>query len=238
MGRGRSSSSSRGRSSFGGGRGRSSTSRRSVRHGGRTTIIIGGNNHYSNGRTTKAGCIAGGIICLLLGIVVFVAIISGIVDANRYASVKGTCISNEYAGGYYYTTYSYEVDGKSYINRSDVGWELAEDEGKVVTIYYEKDNPNNITEEKPGMGPGVIIAVSCISLIFISFGIALIINGIKMKNVEENAGGLSQEETEMEEQEIPIAPAAPQEPQEVQCSYCGSKYKKSLSSCPRCGAGK
>lgn len=231
MGRGRSSSSggSRGSSFSSSSRGRSSSSSRGRIHTGghHTTVIIGG-HHHSHGRASKASVISGGIVCLVIGVIVLIASICGVVDANKYASVKGTCLKNEYSGGWYYTTYEYVVKGKNYVNRSNEGWEFPEDVGKTVTIYYEKDNPNNITEEKPGMGGGVLLAVSLIGLTFTTIGVICIVNGIKMKREEEIAEGYSNSSTSSSSVEEKF----------TTCAYCGSKYKSELSSCPKCGAGK
>lgn len=232
MGRGRSTSGgSRGRMVSSGSRGgMSSGGGRGVRHGGsRTTVIIGGGygpRHRGHGRPSKTGNIIAAIIFLMFGAVLFTALISSIIDANSYASVTGTVVKNEYVGGGYYTTYEYTVKGEEYVNRSQQSWEFPEDD-EYATIYYEKDNPNNIVEEKPELGFGNVI-VGIVAVVMTATGVILLVQGIRMKreNETETYGGDSSSSSETKPET------------HTTCSYCGSRYKSDLSACPRCGAGK
>lgn len=233
MGRGRSTSGgSRGRMVSNGSRGGMSPGGgRGVRHGGsRTTVIIGGgygSRHRGHGRPSKTGNIIAGIILLMFGAVLFTALISSIIDANSYASVTGTVVKNEYVGGGYYTTYEYTVKGEEYVNRSQQSWEFPEDDD-YATIYYEKDNPNNIVEEKPELGFANVI-VGIMAVVFTGVGVVLLVQGIKMKKEDEVSSDNSSNNS---------IPTSSSSEQYTRCPYCGSKYKSDLNSCPKCGAGK
>lgn len=230
MGRGRSTSGgSRGRMVSNGSRGMSSGGGRGFSRGGnRTTVIIGGGHghyHHGHGRPSKVGNIIAGILFLMFGAILFTALISSIINVNSYAAVQGTVIKNEYAGGGYYTTYAYTVNGEDYVNRSQQSWEFEEDR-EVVTIYYEKDNPNNIVEEKPELGFTTVI-VGIMTVVFTGVGVVLLVKGIKMKKEDEVTNSSSTGGS------IPSSAD-----QYVRCAYCGTRYKSDLSSCPKCGAGK
>ena len=241
MSRGRSSSGSRG-SSFSSSRGSSrSSSRGFSRSGSRssgyrnhssrhTTVFVGGGGYYDDGSrvTGKAGgglLIFMSIFFLLFGGLALIFGVDMISDSLKYDSVLGTCISNRDRDGWYYTTYSYTVDGYNYVNESIEGWELEETIGKTVTIYYLKDNPNVITENKPeGAGTGIVVLV--FSLVFLGAGVLLIVTGVKQIKKEKNK----------KVAEVNVGTEKVEE--KIRCLYCGSKYDSKLSSCPKCGASK
>ena len=224
MGRGRSSSGGGGRGGSSlGGRGWSSS--RGIRSGGsRTTVIIGGRRYYGGGGGNSS------FIPVMIFLVIFAICtlwggISTIAEANKYATANGVALSNRYSGTWYYTTYEYTVKGQEYVNESDVGWELPEEVGKTVTIYYLKDNPNHITEEKPADRTGGIVCL-VISGAFIAGIVALARAEIKRKKRQQEG-----EPVDMEQ------PQAKQiEDNKIRCPYCGTKHDKNLSSCPNCGA--
>ena len=243
MGRGRSSSggSSRGSSSSGS-RGFSSSSRgrsnsRRFSSGrwnnspSRTTVIIGGhhnNRNYGGGKSEVGVLVFMAVIFMLFGLVPFAMGVGIVVKANRYETVQAVCVDNNYSGGWYYTTYEYEVKGIDYKNESSVGWEFPETKGKTVTIYYLKSNPNQITEEAPtSAGKGV--AIMLFSLVFVGAGVLLICAAVKQRKQGKINVGEKSSETEV---------PAFEEETEIKCPYCGSKYDKKLSACPRCGASK
>ena len=228
MSRGRSSSGggSRGSSSSGGrGMSRSSYNRGSHRSGrsGRysnTTVFIGG-GHSHGGPAGPGHLIFMAVIFLLFGIGFFIFGVSLAVQSFRYAPVDARCVDNDLVGGWYYTTYEYNVDGYDYTSTSNEGWEKPEVIDRVVTIYYLKSNPYEITEERPGNGGGVVVAI--FALVFVAAGGLLIWQAVKHKkpNKQLADGTLTiKEETH------------------TRCPYCGSKYNKNSDSCPKCGAGK
>ena len=228
MGRGRSRS---GSSSFGGSRGssRSSVSRHSrsgIGHSHHhTTVFVGGHGGVHVGTGGPGTFIFMAIIFIFFGLMALGFGIGMFAEAGRYASVKATCVKNEEVHGWYYTTYEYKVDGTEYENRSNEGWEFPEDVGAVVTIYYLKSDPNEITEERPGnIGAGIGLTV--FSLIFIGAGGLLISQAVKRKG---NIGTQSNNETTTNNEKIETY---------NKCPYCGSKYNKSSDSCPKCGASK
>ncbi|MBR2970128.1 MAG: hypothetical protein IKC49_03635, partial [Clostridia bacterium] len=218
-----SSSSSRGRSSSS--RGFSSSSRSYSSGSSRTTIIYSnhGSNSYHSGPVDKKSL----FITLLIISAIFSAVMSyvslnEIIRISQYGTVSATAISNDYHWGYYYTTYEYYVDGKLYVEESDVGWELEEREGKVVTIYYLKSDPSFITEENPfSFGSGMIIffTLACIAST-ITFAVLL----KRCKSVQP--ANISSEEE----------PASEPIDDRITCRYCGTKYDKSKETCPSCGA--
>jgi len=233
MGRGRSSSggSSRGSSFGGGSRGRSRSSV-SFSRGSRwghshhhTTVIVGGGHHHGHyhGEASLGTFIFMAVIFILFGLGALGFGISLFVEAGKYSSVQATCLDNERVNGWYYTTYEYSVKGTEYVNRSNEGWEFAEDEGAVVTIYYLKSDSNEITEERPGSIAGGI-GLTVFALIFIGVGGLLIHQGVKSKKkvAQTQPDGAIEEKVETHNK----------------CPYCGSKYNKSSDSCPKCGASK
>ena len=230
MGRGRSSSSRGGSSSSRGSssssRGFSSSSSRSYSSGSsRTTIIYSNHGGYSyhSGPVDKKSL----FITLLIISAIFSAIMSyvslnEIINFSQYGTVEAKAISNDYHCGYYYTTYEYYVDGKFYVEESDVGWELEEREGNVVTIYYLKSDPSFITEESPfDFGSGMVFFFTIASIA------STIIFAVLVKKTasRKSTATASVEDT-------------PSEPVDdrITCRYCGTKYDKSKETCPNCGA--
>ncbi|MBQ3502297.1 MAG: zinc ribbon domain-containing protein [Clostridia bacterium] len=226
MGRGRSSSGGGGgrSSSSSGGRGWSSSGR--GRHSGsRTTVIIGGRRYYSDGGSAGSNSFIPVIIFFIIFAICTLATgISTIAEASKYSTVNGVAISNRDSGVWYYTTYEYTIDGTEYVNESDVGWEIAEDEGKIVKLYYLKDDPNFITEEKPADMMGGV-ACLIISSAFIA-GIVIFIR-LEIKNRKKLKEG---ELVEVEQT------SSKSSDDKIKCPYCGTKYDKNDSSCPNCGA--
>ena len=231
MGRGSSSSSggSRGSSSSGGfSRGSSSRSYRSSSsrsyHYDSTSSSYDYNSNSSNNGSgsSKVGLIIVGVIFLLVSIIAVTSIISNMSNIGKYKSVTATSIKNTYLNGWYYTTYTYEIDNVEYENMSQVGWEEPEILYRNITIYYKIDDPNYITEEKPAD-----LTSSIISLVICSgIGIGTIFIFVKVakskKEKEEIEESIKKELTSTE----------------VICRYCGSNYNKDLTSCPNCGANK
>ncbi len=250
MGRGRSSGggSSRGSSSFGGSRGRSSysSSRGSSSYSSRgsssynydrgshrTTVIIGGSRHYhsgdggySSGGSSKAGYIIGAIMCFIFSIIMCFVFFGEVASVSEFGSVSGTCVDNEYMNGWYYTTYTYNVDGENYRERSMEGWEFAEEIGKVVTIYYDKDDPEDIMESKPVVGVGSIV-IGVIGIVLGVVGIILVVKVVKM-----GKNGSDGYETSSS---ASYSPSLSTDSTQKTCTYCGSKYNSGLDSCPKCG---
>lgn len=228
MGRGRSSSGgSRGSSSFGGGgRGSSRSGFGRTSHRSHTTVIVGGRgSYYHSGGSPWIGIIVGGLFCVV-GILMFFGGFGILFDSFKYSTVKGECIQNEKAGGWYYTTYDYTVDGTDYTNRSMQGWEFPEDIGKVVTIYYLKSDPNVIYEENPvdRSESGILIFFGLVVAGIGAVPLVLCIKEIKA----QKSGGNSDGNTGSEKQEE----------QSKKCPYCGARYNKNSDTCPKCGASR
>jgi hypothetical protein len=163
------------------------------------------------------------VIFMLFGIMGLCFGIGLIAEACKWDSTLGTCLSNEKMHGWYYTTYSYQVDGTPYVSRSNEGWEFPEDENAEVTIYYLKSDPNEITEERPGSiagGIGLFVFAS----IFVGAGVLL------LKTAKKAKGKVSES--------LNSSPVEAKTDSKIKCAYCGSKYDSNLNSCPKCGAGK
>ena len=227
MGRGGSSlggGGSRGSSSFGGGRGHSSFSGGRSR-GSHTTVIIGGHGHgyYHTSGSPIIGIIVGAIFCMV-GLGTVFGGIGEFFDSFKYSTVQAECVMNEKAGGYYYTTYDYTVNGVDYTSRSMVGWEIPEIEGNIVTIYYLESDPNVIYEENPASKTEAVIIIFA-GLVCAGIGsIPLFVCIKEIKRTKQTSSGDSVEEN-----------PAKQETSN-RCPYCGGRYSKNSHSCPKCGA--
>ena len=215
-------------SSSGGGRGWSSSSGRgwssSRGHGSHTTVIIGGTRYYGGGYGRRS-LVPTIVICFIMAAIVIFAGIGLIISNMSYGTVNGTAVSNRDSGVGYYTTYTYTIDGKDYVNESDVGWEYSEDIGKVVTLYYEKDNPNVITEENPKTPVSAVVLVFVIG---ISFGVGAIV-ALKVHINRKN----SSDDSSLDSGNY-SNPEPSKESTKTRCPYCGTKYTG--STCPKCGA--
>ena len=232
MSRGRSSSSSRGGSSS---RGRSSSrslsrSSRSIRSSGGVSFSFGyhhhdHHNHHGHGGYVslgKTGSIILAIVFIFFGLMLAAFGATALVKRMQYGKVDATCIDNDYIDGWYYTTYTYEVDGVNYTSMSSEGWELSEIEGKTVTIYYLKSNPNQITELSPSNNKGILLLFG---LIFTGAGVLVIV--VKLKNKNKAA-----DEVEESNENSSIVTDSNEK---VSCSYCGTKVSNDKTSCPNCG---
>jgi len=242
MGRGRSSSgSSRGSSSSGNrgssswsSRGRSSwNSSRSTstihRSGNRTTIIYSDSSYGSGGSGGSVIAWIVGIMFIMVGIGVLLGGIGSFFSSFKYDDVSATCLENDYHGGWYYTTYRYYVNGKEYVSESNQGWEEPERLNAVVTIYYEKDNPYEISEENPAdaSGAGIMVVSGLVTIGLGSLPIVFAIKDKKKQKQPENNENIEEEpvvENPVDEHNV--------------CRYCGAKYDRCSTSCPKCGAGK
>lgn len=222
MGRGRMGNSGggtgRGSSSFGGG-GRS--------YGGHshTTVFVGshGYHRYHNGGPASPFILLiVGAVFVLVGIGVF---FGGFSQLFKYNTVDAVCVLNEESHSYYYSTYVYTIDGKEYRNRSEQSWEFPADENVTIEIYYERNNPNKIYEERPtDTGESVMIIIG--GLIFASIGSIPVILGI-MQIKKGKAGD-----------KLDGASGNVPEVTHVTCNYCGARFSKKSSNCPKCGASK
>ena len=160
-------------------------------------------------------------------------------EGVKYKETEAVCVGNDYTQGYYFTRYDYIVDGVEYKNvRSNESWSIAETEGETVTIYYEKDNPEEIYEEKPSEG-GAGIAIVFFGLIFAGVGSIPIVIGVKQLKNKGAASEYVEGDYEAEDgSTVDIAKPTQSEEKFTTCPYCGSKYDKNLGACPRCGASK
>ena len=233
MGRGSCSSGGRGSSSSGGGSGFSSSrgwsrSSYSRSRSSSSSIRSSGSSSYSSSSGSGAPPVILGIIFLIFGIAIIAAGLAGFIKAGKYSTTYGTAIENNNAHGWYYTTYSYYVDGESYVNESQEGWEYPETVGKTVKLYYLKSNPNYITEKDPANtddGP-VIIIIGCV---FGGIGLDLTIYSINAKREDKKQLAEAKEDK-------PLPLLFNNTDNKIACPYCGTKYNKNSTSCPNCGA--
>ncbi len=226
--RGSSSSSSRGFSSSSRGRSSSSSRSSSYHYHNSTRVYYSGGSTTSSNISGKGVLIAMGVIFLLIGLSLLIVGIRSFGIENDYKKVQAVAIDNDYINTWYYTTYEYEINGVEYTNRSQEGWEYPETIGKIVTIYYLKDNPNYITEKTPN-SDGTSTAVTIGGLVFGLVGVGLIVGGVKTKQQKDTEtkqiNTISQEEPQVKETKI-------------RCPYCHSYHDKNVDSCPNCGASK
>ena len=223
MGRGRSSfgGGGRGSSSFGGGGG----SRSGHSH---TTVFVGGGRRYyhgGGGGSPIIGLVVGAIFAFVGTITVLMGIIQCVQIAN-YAKVTAVCVDNEYSpmDGYYYSIYDFTVDGKFYDDvRSNQGWQFEEKINKEVTIYYQKSDPNQISEECPISIMENLIIIGA-GLLFAGVGCVPIFLCIKELKAGKNSASADKS-------------SVPEETH-VTCNYCGARFSKKSSNCPKCGASK
>lgn len=231
MGRGSSSSggSSRGSSSSGFSRGsssrsyRSSSSSRSYHYHSSSHSSNYDSNSSNNGSgTSKVVLIIFGIIFLIISVFSVSSIISDLGEMGKYQSISAKSVKNTYLNGWYYTTYTYEINNIEYENMSQVGWEEPELLNRNITIYYKIDDPNYITEEKPAdLFSSIVGIVICSGIGIVA--IIILVKAFKIKKEKEKI-----EQTITKELDS----------KEFICKYCGSNYSKDLTSCPNCGANK
>ena len=245
MGRGRSSSSrgmSRGSSSSRGfSRSSSSTNRGSSRSSyghssstGRWSVVrtnttyhnstsFGGGYHHTSPFSLN---VVFAVLFFIFSIPFLIPSIFAVSDAMQYRSVKAVCIDNSYTSGWYYSIYDYTVQGKDYVSRSSEGWELPEEVGKTVKIYYSVSDPSEITENKPfTLGD---VALVFLTLVFNGLGAMFVVFAVKIKKKEHSevmSATSSSDNVSTTEND-------------VKCMYCGSKYSKNLDACPKCGASR
>lgn len=144
----------------------------------------------------------------------------------KYDSTKGVAVSNRYSGTWHYTTYEYTVDGKDYVRESEEGWELPEEIGKTVTIYYLKDNPESITEKEPTpIFAGILVLVVGVGVaVGVVFMIKSEIDRRKKRKAEETSGADTSQQSSATASKT------------VTCPYCGTRHSKNSPSCPSCGS--
>lgn len=221
----------RGRMTSGGGGGRGSMTSGGRIGGGHhhSTVIIGHHGYYRSGGSPLIGIIVG----VIFAIVGFVVICMGIGQAfavTDYSKVTAVCVANEEnkVDGGYFARYTFVVDGKQYANvRSNQSWVATEDIGAEVIIYYLEDDPRQIYEKCPvSVKEGALIAG--FGLIFATVGtIPLIISIKEIKRKKQKSNSQTTEEPQSVRAET-----------YNRCPYCGARYSKNLSSCPKCGASR
>ena len=166
------------------------------------------------------------VLFFIFSIPFLIPSIFAVSDAMQYRSVKAVCIDNSYTSGWYYSIYDYTVQGKDYVSRSSEGWELPEEVGKTVKIYYSVSDPSEITENKPFTLGDVALVV--LTLVFNGLGAMFVVFAVKIKKKEHSevmSATSSSDNVSTTEND-------------VKCMYCGSKYSKNLDACPKCGASR
>ncbi len=223
MGRGFSSS---GRGSSSSGRGFSSGGHSHSHHGrshSHTTVVVGNSYYgggYSSGGSSTIGYIVLIVMLFLFGFMFGYVGIDNILEGFKYDTVQAVCVDNTQSYGYYYTTYEYTINNEDYKSRSDVGWQFPEEIGATVEIYYEKDNPRNITEEKPVGTAAYISAI--VGVVLCGAAVAVIVYVVKLKKKAKNA-----------EDSATVSAT----PKTIKCAYCGKVLSSSNQTCPNCGGG-
>lgn len=138
-----------------------------------------------------------GIILLVCGIIFFVAntknqnyikteatITKVELEQEAYTDVDGNHVEASYK-----VSLEYTVDEKTY--KGELGGVSKYEKGDIITIYYDPEDPNNITQTKSLLLP----------IIFIVSGIGILIGGIingynsiqKYKKMKEQEKGWSHE---------------------------------------------
>lgn len=226
MGRGRSSSGGSRGSSSSSSRGSSFSSSRGSHYSGRSNHHHYHHHYYGSSSSSRSAFIAFGIFLLIVAIMLIISTISTFSMLGKYEQVNGTVIKNTYSNGWYYTTYAYTVDGVDYENISQEGWEFPESNEQAV-IYYKVENPNIITEKEPvNIESCIITSLLCIAS---STGaIILLTKAFKKKKLTDSID--ADTSTTLTTNTVTKAEAI--------CSYCGTKYDKTLTSCPNCGANR
>ena len=229
MSRGRSSSSgSRGRSSSSRGRSSSFRSSSSSRSRSSSHSVIHNSVYYADGSSNhispierEKGAILGlfitSIFFFFIGFLCTYLYIDNCILANKYCETTGYVVKNEVGfEDYYYTTYTYTVNGTEYQSRSEVGWEFPENDPTAL-IYYLKSNPDIITDENPkdeGM-----ISYLIVGLVIIAVSTGLLITAIKKhKNLA----------IKIKKEELANTP--------ITCPYCRTVLSSNVDKCPNCGA--
>ena len=176
----------------------------------------------------SAGKIVALVFLIIIGAISLIIGSGKLIVNSRWDSVQATCVSNSYKYHYYYTTYTYKVDGINYENESNTGWDLKEEVGAIVEIYYLKSNPNEIDELLPNDPTGATTA-TVLGSIFVALGILLLVLEIR-KNKKKKNGELANNKN-LTENKLD---------DKLVCSYCGSKFYKrkhgNIDNCPNCGA--
>lgn len=197
-------------------------------------------------------------ICLIIGGMFLGFGVKAINQANEYSdAIYATCVSNEYEYSYpdsdffYYSTYSYTVNGRQYEAKSKIGWVMQEEIGKRVEIRYLKSDPTYIIENEyyleeidGGNSKYIMLAIGIIALVVVVGSIIFaIVSASKAKKAEaaldkevlasnaqqSNSNGSAQSGEVFDMNEF-------KKDATKKCEYCGSTYSAKLDKCPNCGA--
>ena len=202
-------------------------------------------------------------ICLIIGGMFLGFGVQAINQANGSEAAKysdaiyATCVSNEYEYSYpdsdffYYSTYSYTVNGRQYEAKSKIGWDKPEEIGKRVEIRYLKSDPTYIIENEyyleeidGGNSKYIMLAIGIIALVVVVGSIIFaIVSASKAKKAEaaldkevlasnaqqSNSNGSAQSGEVFDMNEF-------KKDATKKCEYCGSTYSAKLDKCPNCGA--
>ena len=197
-------------------------------------------------------------ICLIIGGMFLGFGVQAINQANEYSdAIYATCVSNDPEYSYedqkpfYYTTYSYTVNGRTYQSKSQIGWDEPEEIGKSVEIRYLKSDPTYIIENEyyleeidGGSSKYIMLAIGIIALVVVVGSIIFaIVSASKAKKAEaaldkevlasnaqqSNSNGSAQSGEVFDMNEF-------KKDATKKCEYCGSTYSAKLDKCPNCGA--
>ena len=206
-------------------------------------------------------------ICLIVGGMFLGFGVQAINQANSSEAAKysdviyGTCISNDYDYSYedqesfYYTTYSYTVNGRTYQSKSQIGWDYPEEVGDRVEIRYLKSDPTFIIENEyyedeidSGNSKYIMLVIGIVALVIVVASVIFALVSLKKAKTAEAA--LDKEVLASNAQQSNSNGSAQSSGQNgdvfdmnefkkdatKKCEYCGSTYSAKLDKCPNCGA--
>ena len=174
-------------------------------------------------------------------------------EAAKYSdAIYATCVSNEQEpDDFFYSTYSYTVNGRQYEAKSKIGWDMPEEIGKRVEIRYLKSDPTYIIENEyyleeidGGNSKYIMLTIGIIALVVVVGSIIFaIVSASKAKKAEaaldkevlasnaqqSNSNGSAQSDEVFDMNEF-------KKDATKKCEYCGSTYSAKLDKCPNCGA--
>ena len=188
---------------------------------------------YKKVRNKKATA----IVSAILGIItlVFIILSACAVDIS-YGKVMGTVVRkpyerDEWGEKYYYSSYKYKVDGKTYSSESNVGWTMLPDPievyvGNQYELYYKRRNPYDIYEveykENIPSSKEEFMAIAVI------FALATIITACVGFRKNEINPEWQEEQKRIEEQNQMMG--------KKRCEYCSNITEDDNAKCPQCGA--
>ena len=198
----------------------------SRRSGGSSGSSSGGgqssNPMYKRVRNQKATLITCAIM-LAIAITFIVLAVVFRFDAV-YGKVYGTYVGNDYKYGYYYSSYTYTVDGTLYNRESKVGWTLLEPID--AELYYLKSDPNVIYETEARSDMPSTNALYIFLAVFFGF-VTIVTYAVGVYKLEIDPAYVEEQKRQEE---------AKQMEGKRKCPYCGTIMDVKETKCPNCGS--